>query len=91
MGASGPAGRTGLSAPIPQPLRGFRYFRFYPLRGQKTASMLFFASGFASQTQGSVDAGILPARQTPSPFGLGYLSPAAKICRNAPGGKTYGV
>jgi hypothetical protein len=31
--------------------------------------MLFFASGFAPQTQGIVDAGILPARlrrQTPS-------------------------
>jgi hypothetical protein len=24
--------KTGLSAPIPQPLRGFRYFRSYPLR-----------------------------------------------------------
>jgi hypothetical protein len=26
------APETGLSAPIPQPLRGFRYFRFNPLR-----------------------------------------------------------
>jgi hypothetical protein len=29
------APETGLSAPIPQPLRGFRYFRFYPLREPK--------------------------------------------------------
>jgi hypothetical protein len=46
------APETGLYASIPQPLRGFRYFRFNPLRGRKTASMPFFASGFASQTPG---------------------------------------
>jgi hypothetical protein len=45
---SGP-GPTGLSAPIPQPLRGFRYFRSYPLRCPKPPSMAvlgckFFAS-----------------------------------------------
>jgi hypothetical protein len=38
---------------------GFRYFRFYPLRCSKLPSMLFLGCGVASQTQGSVTAGIL--------------------------------
>jgi hypothetical protein len=29
---------------------------------RQTASLLFFTSGFASQTQGIIDAGLLPAR-----------------------------
>jgi hypothetical protein len=57
---------------------GFRYFRFYPLRGRKpkafafpkAASMPLLGFGFASQTQKIIDAGLLPARlrrQSPSP------------------------
>jgi hypothetical protein len=67
---------TGLYAPIPQPLRGFRYFRFNPLRGRKTASLPFFASGFAPQTQGIVDAGLLPARLRRQTASLPFRDPA---------------
>jgi hypothetical protein len=45
---------------------GFRYFRFYPLRGRKptafafpeTASMPLLGWGFVSQTLGNIPAGI---------------------------------
>jgi hypothetical protein len=39
---------TGLSAPIPRPpagAGGLRYFRFYPLRGPRTASLPFLGFG----------------------------------------------
>jgi hypothetical protein len=42
---------------------GFRYFRFYPLRCSKMASMPFLSCGFASQTQEIIDAG--SAARTP--------------------------